>query len=55
MCMSYDPNEVDKEENEGEEEKQEQGEVTPPKNPLTETEISKKRKGSLKKPSVCKN
>jgi hypothetical protein len=43
--------EVDKEENEGEENKQEHGEVTPPKDPITEAETSDKRKVSPKKPS----
>jgi hypothetical protein len=47
--------EVDKEEDEGEEDKQKQGEVTLPKDPLTETETSKKIKVSPKKPSVRKN
>jgi hypothetical protein len=46
--------ELDKEEDEGEENKHEHGEVTPPKDPITEAEISKKRKGSLKKPSSRK-
>jgi hypothetical protein len=46
--------EVDQEGDEGEEDKQEQGEVTPPKDPLTETETSKKRKVSPKKPSARK-
>jgi hypothetical protein len=36
----------------GEEDKQEEGEVTMPKEPITETETSKKRKVSLKKPSA---
>ena len=47
--------EVDKEEDEGEEDKQEQGKVTLPKDPLIETETSKKRKVSPKKPSMRKN
>jgi hypothetical protein len=46
--------EVDQEENEGEENKQEHGEVTPPKDPITEAETSKKRKVSPKKPSAQK-
>jgi hypothetical protein len=46
--------EVDKEEDEGEEDKKKQGELIPPKDPLTEIETSKKRKGSLKKPSSWK-
>ena len=46
--------EVDKEEDEGEEYKQNQGEVIPPKDSLTETETSKKRKGSRMKPSSWK-
>jgi hypothetical protein len=45
--------EVNQEE-EGEEDKQEKGEVTPPKDPLTEVETSKKRKVSLQKPSARK-
>jgi hypothetical protein len=44
--------EVDQEENEGEENKQEHGEVTPPKDPIIEVETSKKRKVSPKKPSA---
>jgi hypothetical protein len=43
--------EVDQEEDEGEEDKQEKGEVTPPKDPLTEAETSNKRKVSPKKPT----
>jgi hypothetical protein len=43
--------EVDKEEDEGEENKQDHGKVTPPKDPITKVETSKKRKGSPKKPS----
>jgi hypothetical protein len=46
--------EVDKEEEEGEEDMHEPGEVTPPKYPLTETEKSKKRKVSPKNPSAWK-
>jgi hypothetical protein len=46
-------NEVNQEE-EGEEDKKEKGEVTPPKDPLTEAETSKKRKVSPKKPSARK-
>jgi hypothetical protein len=46
--------EVNQEE-EGEEDKKEKGEVTPPKDPLTEAETSKKRKVSLKKPSARRN
>ena len=46
--------EVDKEEDEGEEDNHEQGEVTLPKDPLTEIETSKKRKVSLKKPPSWK-
>jgi hypothetical protein len=45
--------EVNREE-EGEEDKQEKGEVTSPKDPLTEVETSKKRKGSPQKPSAQK-
>jgi hypothetical protein len=45
--------EVNQEE-EGEEDKQEKGEVTPPKDPLTEAETSKKRKVSPQKPSAWK-
>jgi hypothetical protein len=45
--------EVNQEE-EGEEDKQDKGEVTPPKDPLTEAETSKKRKGSPQKPSAQK-
>jgi hypothetical protein len=41
--------EVNQEE-EGEEDKQEKGEVTPPKDPLTEAETSKKRKVSPRNP-----
>jgi hypothetical protein len=37
-----------------EEDKKEQGEVTPPKDPLMDTETSKKRKVSPKKPSTWK-
>jgi hypothetical protein len=44
--------EVDKEEDEGEEKKKEHGEVTPPKDPITEVETSMKIKGSPKKPSL---
>jgi hypothetical protein len=46
--------EVDKEEDEGEEYKKEQGEVTPPKDPLTEIKTSKKRNVSPNKPSSWK-
>jgi hypothetical protein len=46
--------EVDKEENKGEEDKQKQGEVTPPRDPIDEVETSKKRKVSPKKPSSQK-
>jgi hypothetical protein len=46
--------EVDKEEGEGEEDKQKQGEVIPLKDPLTEIETSKKIKGYLMKPSSQK-
>jgi hypothetical protein len=46
--------EVDQEENEGEENKQEHGEVTPPKDPIIEAETSNKRKVSPKKPSARK-
>jgi hypothetical protein len=46
--------EVDKEEDEGEEDKQKQGEATSPKDPLIETETSKKRKGPPTKPSLRK-
>jgi hypothetical protein len=46
--------EVDKEENGGKEDKQEQGEVTPPKDPIDEAETSKKIKGSPMKPSSRK-
>jgi hypothetical protein len=46
--------EVDKEEKEGEEDKQKQGEVTPPRNPLEEAETSKKRKVSPMKPTSRK-
>jgi hypothetical protein len=45
--------EVNQEE-EGEEDKQEKGKVTPPKDPITEDETSKKRKASLQKPSAWK-
>jgi hypothetical protein len=45
--------EVNQEE-EGEEDKKDKGEVTPPKDPLTEVETSKKIKVSLKKPSARK-
>jgi len=45
--------EVNQEEG-GEEDKKDKGEVTPPKDPLIEVETSKKRKVSLKKPSVQK-
>jgi hypothetical protein len=45
---------VDKEENEGKEGKQKKGEVTLLKDPLTEAETSKKRKGSPTKPSSRK-
>jgi hypothetical protein len=41
-------------EKEGEEDKKEQGEVTSPKDPLTEVETSKKRNVSPKKPSTKK-
>jgi hypothetical protein len=40
---------------EGEEDKQEKGEVTPPKDPLTNVKTSKKRNIFLKKPSAWKN
>jgi hypothetical protein len=43
--------EVDKEEKYGKEYKPEQGEVTPPREPLDEDETSKKRKVSPKKPT----
>jgi hypothetical protein len=46
---------VEKEEKEGEEDKQKQGEVTPPSNPLEEAETSKKRKVSPMKPTSQKN
>jgi hypothetical protein len=46
--------EVNQEE-EGEEDKQEKGEVTPPKDPLTEAETSKKRKGSHRNPQRGRN
>jgi hypothetical protein len=45
---------VDKEDDEGEENKHEHGEVTPPKDPIMEAETSKKRKGSSQKPSSRK-
>jgi hypothetical protein len=45
---------VDQEEDKGEEDKQEQGEVKLPKDPLIEAETSKKRKVSPKKPSARK-
>jgi hypothetical protein len=45
--------EVNQEE-EGEEDKKDKGEVTSLKDPLTEAEMSKKRKGSLQKPSTQK-
>jgi hypothetical protein len=45
--------EVNQEE-EGEEDKKEKGEVTPLKDPLTEAKTSKKRKFSPKKPLVWK-
>jgi hypothetical protein len=41
-------------EEEGEKYKKDKGEVTPPKDPLTEAETSKKRKGSPQKPSAWK-
>jgi hypothetical protein len=41
-------------EEEGEEDKQDKGEVTLSKDPLTEAKTSKKRKGSLQKPSTWK-
>jgi hypothetical protein len=47
-------NEVDKEEKEGEEDKQNQGEVTLPRNPLEEAETSKKIKVSPMKPTSRK-
>jgi hypothetical protein len=47
--------EVDKEEDKGEEYKQNQGEVTPPRDPLYEADTSKKRKVSPKKPTSWKN
>jgi hypothetical protein len=47
--------EVYKEEDKREEDKKKQGELTPPKDPLKETETSKKGKGSLMKPSSWKN
>jgi hypothetical protein len=43
-----------KEENDGKEEKLEEREVTPPRDPLDEAETSKKRKASLKKPTSWK-
>jgi hypothetical protein len=46
--------EVDQKEDEGEEDKQEQGEVTPPKDPLIEAKMLKKRNFSPKKPSAWK-
>jgi hypothetical protein len=46
--------EVDKEEEKGEEDKQKQGEVTPPRDPLDEVETSKKRKVSPTKPTSQK-
>jgi hypothetical protein len=46
--------EVEKEEDEGEEENQEHSEVTPPKDPITKAETSKKRKVSPKKPLARK-
>jgi hypothetical protein len=45
--------EVNQEE-EGEEDKKDKGEVTSSKDPLTEAEMSKKRKGSPQKPSAQK-
>jgi hypothetical protein len=42
--------EVDKEENNGKEDQQKQGEVTPPRDPVDETDPSKKRKVSPMKP-----
>jgi hypothetical protein len=46
--------EVNQEEGGEEGDKQEKGEVTPPKDPLTEAETSKKRKVSPQKPSARK-
>ena len=46
--------EVEKEEKEGEEDKQKQGEVTPPRNPLEEAETSKKKNVSPMKPTSRK-
>jgi hypothetical protein len=46
--------EVNQEEGEEEGNKQDKGEVTPPKDPLIEVETSKKRKVSLQKPSARK-
>jgi hypothetical protein len=46
--------EVNQEEGGEEGEKQDKGEVTPPKDPLTEAETSKKRKVSPQKPSARK-
>jgi hypothetical protein len=47
--------EVDKEEDKGEEDKQKQGEVTPPRDPIDEAETSMKRKVSPMKPTSLKN
>jgi hypothetical protein len=47
--------EVDKEEDKGEEEKHKQGKITPPRDPIDETETSKKRKVSPMKPTSRKN
>jgi hypothetical protein len=46
--------EVNKEEDKGEEDKQKQGEVTPPRDPLDEAETSKKRKVYPTKPTLWK-
>jgi hypothetical protein len=54
--VPYSPrNEEVSQEKEGEEENKEKGEVTPPKDPLTEAETSKKRKVSPNKTSAWKN
>ena len=47
--------EVNQEEGGEERDKHEKGKVTPPKDPLTEAETSKKRKVSSEKPSAWKN
>jgi hypothetical protein len=44
--------EVDQKEDEEEEDEKKQGKLTPPKDPLTKAETSKKRKVSPKKPSA---